>query len=307
MIAGHTRPDGDCVGSCMGLYHYIHDNYPHIAVDVRLEPISDSYRVIAGTDQIISTYDDDKIYDLFIGLDASDKERLANAVKYFDTAAHRICIDHHISNTGYADDNHILPKASSTCEVLADLMDMDKVSYDAAMALYIGIICDTGVFKYSSTSRHTMDIAGCLMEKGIPYSDLIDGVFYRKSFKQNQLLGRCLQESRLTLGGKVIVSIVPKGILDSLQAGHNDLEGVIDQLRVTDGIEVAVLASESQPGSYKFSLRSNHFVDVSAIAAVFGGGGHVRAAGFTAAGDAGQTFCRVEAMIKEQLEVCTME
>ncbi len=307
MIAGHTRPDGDCVGACMGLWHYIHDNYPHIEADVRLEPIADSYRVVKGTDQIISSYDDDKTYDLFIGLDASDKGRLANAGKYFDTAAKRICIDHHISNPGYADENHILPEASSTCEVLTDLMEMDKISYDAAFALYMGIVCDTGVFKYSNTSHHTMDIAGALMAKGIPFSDVIDGVFYRKTFMQNQLLGRCLMESRLTLNGKLIACIIDKEVLDAFHADHSDLEGVIDQMRVTKGIEVAVLASASDGDKYKFSMRSNQYVDVSRIANEFGGGGHVRAAGFSVNGDAEAVFSQVETMVKEQLEACMTE
>lgn len=307
MIAGHTRPDGDCVGACMGLWHYIHDNYPHIRADVRLEPVSDSYKVVSCTELIMNTYDDDTVYDLFIALDASDLGRLAGAVKYFETAGHRICIDHHISNPSYADENHILPDASSTCEVLADLMDMEKISRDAATALYMGIICDTGVFKYSNTSHHTMDVAGKLMEKGIPYSDLIDGVFYRKTFMQNQLLGHCLTDAKLTLGGKVIVSVVDSTVLDSFHAAHADLEGVIDQLRVTEGIEVAVLASETDQVGYKFSLRSNHYVDVSSIAAEFGGGGHVRAAGFSAAGDPWENYRKVENMIKEQLEACTME
>lgn len=307
IIAGHTRPDGDCVGACMGLWHYIHDNYPHIRADVRLEPIPDSYKVVAGTDQIISTYDDDKCYDLFIALDASDTGRLAGAGRYFETAGHRICIDHHISNPSYADENYILPGASSTCEILADLMDMRKVSVEAATALYMGIICDTGVFKYSSTSHHTMDVAGQLMEKGIPYSDLIDGVFYRKTFMQNQLLGKCLTKAGLALDGRIIVCVVDRSVLDSFHAAHSDLEGVIDQLRVTEGIEVAVLASETDAAGYKFSLRSNHCVDVSSIAACFGGGGHVRAAGFSAAGDPWENYRKVEQMIKEQLEACTME
>ena len=86
MIAGHTRPDGDCVGACMGLWHYIRDNYPYIQADVRLEPVPDSYKVIKGVEQIISDYEDDRTYDLFIALDASDKGRLAGAQKYFDTA-----------------------------------------------------------------------------------------------------------------------------------------------------------------------------------------------------------------------------
>ena len=82
----------------MGLWHYLRDNYPEIEADVRLEPVPESYKVIAGVEQIIGSYEDDKVYDLFIALDASDKGRLAGAQKYFDTAKHRICIDHHISN-----------------------------------------------------------------------------------------------------------------------------------------------------------------------------------------------------------------
>ena len=73
IIAGHTRPDGDCVGACMGLWHYLRDNYPEIEADVRLEPVPESYKVIAGVEQIIGSYEDDKVYDLFIALDASDK------------------------------------------------------------------------------------------------------------------------------------------------------------------------------------------------------------------------------------------
>lgn len=309
MIAGHTRPDGDCVGACMGLWHYIKVKYPQIEADVRLEQISDSYKVINASEKIVSTYDDDKVYDLFIALDASDKGRLAKAQKYFDTAKYRICIDHHISNAGYADENVIVPNASSTCEVLADLMEMADVSYDAAVALYIGIICDTGVFKYSSTSRHTMDIAGQLMEKGIPYSDLIDDVFYRKSFKQNQILGLALDKAQLVLNGKMIKCILEKADMDRFEAQHSDLEGIIDQLRLTKGIEVALLASASDgdENTYKFSMRSNHYVDVASVAAKFGGGGHIRAAGFSAMGDIHQLDAAVEKCIKEQLDTCTME
>ena len=309
IIAGHTRPDGDCVGACMGLWHYLRDNYPEIEADVRLEPVPESYKVIAGVEQIIGSYEDDKVYDLFIALDASDKGRLAGAQKYFDTAKHRICIDHHISNPGYADENMIVSDASSTCEVLTGLMAMEAISYDAAVALYIGIICDTGVFKYSNTSRHTMDMAGCLMEKGIPYSDLIDDVFYRKSYKQNKILGYALQKCRPVLDNRMIVCVLEKQELDRLGAGHGDLEGIIDQLRLTRDIEVALLASASdtEANTYKFSMRSNHFVDVSAVAGKFGGGGHVRAAGFSAVGDINEIYHTAEALIKEQLDTCTME
>ena len=309
IIAGHTRPDGDCVGACMGLWHYIKDNYPQIEAEVRLEPIPESYKVINGVEHVISTYEDDKVYDLFIALDASDKERLAKAQKYFDTAKHRICIDHHISNQGFADENLVVADASSASEVLCGLMEMDKISYDAAMALYIGIICDTGVLKYSNTSHHTMDMAGRLMEKGIPYSDLIDDVFYRKSFKQNKILGFALEKCQLVLGGQMIMCILEREELDRFEAGHGDLEGIIDQLRLTRGVEVALLASaaDGENDTYKFSLRSNHYVDVAAVAGKFGGGGHVRAAGFSAFGNVTEIYNTIEQLIKEQLDTCTME
>ena len=199
--------------------------------------------------------------------------------------------------------------ASSTCEVLTGLMAMEAISYDAAVALYIGIICDTGVFKYSNTSRHTMDMAGCLMEKGIPYSDLIDDVFYRKSYKQNKILGYALQKCRPVLDNRMIVCVLERPELDRLGAGHGDLEGIIDQLRLTRDIEVALLASASdtEANTYKFSMRSNHFVDVAAVAGKFGGGGHVRAAGFSAVGDINEIYHTAEALIKEQLDTCTME
>ena len=153
IIAGHTRPDGDCVGACMGLWHYLRDNYPEIEADVRLEPVPESYKVIAGVEQIIGSYEDDKVYDLFIALDASDKGRLAGAQKYFDTAKHRICIDHHISNPGFADTNHVKGEISSASEVLYSLLDKEKIDLDIATAIYTGMIHDTGVFQYSSTSR----------------------------------------------------------------------------------------------------------------------------------------------------------
>jgi phosphoesterase RecJ-like protein len=152
-----------------------------------------------------------------------------------------------------------------------------------------------------------MDVAGQLIEKKIPFSELIDGVFYRKTLMQNQLLGRCLMDSKTMLDHQLIVSVVSKETMAAFGAVHSDLEGVIDQLRVTDGIEVAMLVSETSDHVYKFSLRSNQIVDVNQVAQAFGGGGHIRAAGFTASGEAEKLIVQVEKLVKEQLTSCTME
>jgi len=300
-IAGHTRPDGDCVGSCMALYNYIINNYQEINVDVYLEPIADNYRIIKHTEMIKSSYEEKASYDLFIALDTSDLKRLEGALKHFASASKTLCIDHHISNTKFADENYVIAESSSTCEVLYDLMEDEKISLDTAEALYIGILSDTGCFKHSNTSEKTMNIAGRMISRGVRFSMLIDAVFYQKTFMQNQLLGRCLIESLLILDGRCIVSIVSKEILEFYRAKSKDLEGVIDQLRITKGVEVAILLTETGAFSYKISMRSNGTVDVNKIASYFGGGGHVLAAGASMTGTKHDVINNLIRHIGEQL------
>ena len=281
-IGGHVRPDGDCVGSCLALYNYMLDNFG-MAPDVYLEPIPESYQRVRGFDKVISDFSEDKSYDLFIVLDCSEKGRLGDAVKYFEQAKHTVCIDHHISQGTFADENQILSEASSACEVLYDFLDPDKISLETADCLYMGMMCDTGCFKYSCTSEKTMRIAGKLISIGVNTSKMMDEVFYQKTYKQNLLLGRCLLNSHLELDGTCIMCAVPQSLLDEYKAASSDLEGVIDQMRLTKGVEVAVLMTENKEGQWKLSLRSCEYVDVQKIVSVYGGGGHVHAAGATVA------------------------
>ena len=99
-IAGHVRPDGDCVGSCMAVYNYVRENMPQIQVDVYLQEIPESLDFLKGTEDIHHSCEENKTYDAFLALDCGDRERLGAAVRYFDSAKKRICVDHHISNTG---------------------------------------------------------------------------------------------------------------------------------------------------------------------------------------------------------------
>ena len=283
-IAGHVRPDGDCVGAVTGLYNYIKDNWPDKETDIYLEDFADVYLYAPGAEKARHTIRKDKIYDLFVILDVSDKERIGVAGEYLGTAKKTICIDHHISNSGVAQTDYIRSDMSSASEVLFTLFEEDKISKETATALYIGIICDTGCFKHSNTTRKTMETAGVLMEKGARSDVLIDAVFYSKTFMQNKLLGKCLDEAVLELGGKCIVCLVTRAMLNEFNADSKDLEGVIDQLRVTKGTEVAVLMTQIKAGEYKLSMRSNGKVDVNKVCAAYGGGGHILAAGATAHG-----------------------
>lgn len=298
-ISGHIRPDGDCVGSCLGLYNYIIDNYD-LKPDVYLEEIPMSYRKVQGWEQVISKTQG-KTYDVFIALDCGDQDRLGFSAEILNRAKKTICIDHHISHRGFTDESEVRPQASSSCEVLFDLLDEDRISLRTAECLYMGIICDTGCFKYSCTSEHTMCVAGKLMSKGVNTARMIDEVFYEKTFMQNQLLGECLLRCHLELDGKCIICDVPQSLLDQYHAVSSDLEGVIDQMRLTRGVETAALLTENSDGSWKLSLRACEYVDVQAIAATYGGGGHIKAAGATISGDIDWIEADLLAKIKEQI------
>lgn len=284
LIAGHLRPDGDCVGAAVASYLYLKKIYPEAQISAYVEKVPEVYRFLDPEHSIFVEKLPGEPVDLFLSLDSSTKDRLGEAEHLFDTAARTACIDHHVSNLGYAMENYVEAGSSSTCEVLYGLMEEELIDLPIAEAIYIGIIMDTGVFRYSNTSKKTMKIAGSLMEKGVPFWKYIDECFYQRTYTQTQLLGRTLLTSMRLMEGRVIVATVTRRMLEFYGAQTEDIEGIIDQLRVTKGVEVALLLQEIDDQQYKVSMRSNTFVDVSRIAVYFGGGGHVKAAGCTMRG-----------------------
>lgn len=284
-IAGHVRPDGDCVGSCVGLSLYLKENFPELEqVDVYLEEIPESYHILRGTREILHDCTADRQYDLFIALDCGDKERLGAAVKYFDTAKSTVCYDHHISNTGFAERNYIDPQISSTSELVYRVMEKECISKETAEALYMGIVHDTGIFQYSCTSPETHEAAAELLRKGIRASEIVDTTYMEKTYVQNQILGRALLESIMVLDRRCIISAIRLKDMAFYGITPKDLDGIVSQLRLTKGVEVALFLHEIGNHEYKVSMRSKSIVDVSSIAKFFGGGGHVRAAGCTMQG-----------------------
>lgn len=300
-IAGHVRPDGDCVGSCLGVYNYIRTYYPDVDVRIYLEPIPNIFKFMKGSAEIRSQYNDESTFDLFIALDCGDAGRLGEAYKYFETARHTVCIDHHLSNQSFAEQNYIFPEASSASELVFELIDSGKITKEIAECIYTGIVHDTGVFQYSCTSAKTMNIAGVLMDKGIDYSRIIDETFYAKTFEQNQVLGYALLNSRLYLDGKVIASCVTDEVMQRYHVLPKHLDGVVSQLRVTKGVEVAVFLYQTGDNSFKVSTRASGNVNLAEIAMKFGGGGHAKAAGFSMNGEPEQIIGLINAEIKKQL------
>lgn len=302
-IAGHVRPDGDCMGSCMGLYLYLKTYHPEISVDLYLENPRDVFSYLARFDEIIDREPEPGlVYDLFVTLDVSARDRLALAGEAFEQAKRTVCIDHHLSNPGFGDENYIRAEVSSASEVLYTLLEPEKVTKDIAEAIYTGIIHDTGVFQYSSTSPETMRIAGELMKTGFPFSEIIDRSFYQKTYLQNQVMGRVLAESIMVLGGKCVIGYMKRKDMLFYGVTGRELDGIVSQLRLTKGVEVAIFLYEHAPQHFKVSLRSNGRTDVSQVAAFFGGGGHVRAAGCDLVGSMYDVINNLTLPIERQLK-----
>lgn len=301
-VGGHVRPDGDCVGSAMGLYQYVRENFPEKEIHVYLEEIPNTFKFMNGTGEIRHEIPEDKVYDLFVVLDCGDVGRLGFSAPLYENAKKSFCVDHHISNQAFADENYIYPDASSTSELVYDLLDYDKISEETAECLYTGMVHDTGVFRYSCTQPSTMRAAASLMEKGIDFTKIITETFDEKSYTQNQILGRALLESILFMDGRCIVSVVTKKVMDFYQVQPKHLDGIVSQLKLTKGVETAIFMYELEPGSFKVSLRSTEAVDVSEVAKYFGGGGHMRAAGCTMNGTMYDVINNLSRRIELQLE-----
>ncbi len=300
-ISGHVRPDGDCIGSVMGLYLYLKKALPEAQIDVYLEKPADIFGCIKEIEQIRSECRKEMKYDVFVALDCN-AERLGDFYALYENAGKRINIDHHISNPGSGDVWVIEPQRSSTCELLYDLMEEEQIDEEAAKALYIGIIHDTGVFKYSNTSPRTLQIAAKLISFGFDFPKIIDETFYEKNYIQSQIMGRAILESIRFLDGRCIVSMIDRKTMDFYQARPHDLDGIVNQLRIVKGVECAIFMYETGSMEYKVSMRSNGKVDVAAIAVQFGGGGHVRAAGCYMNGTYHDAINNLSLHIAEQLK-----
>ncbi len=283
-ICGHIKPDGDCIGATLALSLYLKKRLPESDITVFSDEIASCFDCVEGIKQFNYAFDKEQP-EVFIVVDTTEN-RTGNGEKYFKNAKKTINIDHHVSNAeGCGMVNYIVPTASSASELIYDLIDPAYLDKEIAEAIYLGIAHDTGVFKYSCTAPKTLRIVADLIEYGFDFPTLLDKTFYEKTYLQNLILGRILLESQMHLDGKVISGFINMKTMVEMGVCGKDFDGVINQLRITEGTDSAIFMYQINAVTYKVSLRSKHIVDVSKIAEHFGGGGHVRAAGFYCKGE----------------------
>lgn len=302
-ISGHENPDGDCVGSCCAMALFLRKMMPEAQVDIYLETFAESLeRNIPGADTVLHDLSDNcEKYDAFIILD-SNSERTGNARELFDQAAVRINIDHHRTNPGSGEFNYIDGNASSACELVYNVIDRDRLDAQIAQALYVGIVTDTGVFQYSNTGQSTMAAAGHLMTFGFDSSAIIREVFFERSAVNMRVLGTALVKAELIMDGKCQFCILNREELSRFGAKRQDMDGISEQMLLTEGVDCSVFIHEDEDGAWRTSLRSRKIVDVSRTASLLGGGGHIRAAGATLRTDLSEAVNVLRKDIEEQLE-----
>lgn len=299
-ISGHIKPDGDCIGATLALSLYLQKRLPDAEVTVFSEPLSPAFSCVPGIDTFCTSFDKPN-QDVFIVVDTVEN-RIGSAQQYFKNAAKTINIDHHVSNeSGCAMVNYVVPTASSASELIYDLIEESYIDEQIAMAIYLGIAHDTGIFKYSNTSPKTLRIVAKLIEYGFDFTELLDKTFYEKEYSQNLALGRILLESRRFMDGRVIFGFMDLKTMAAMQVDSGSFDGVINQLRITKGVECAIFMYQMNSCTYKVSLRSSQFVDVARIAVAFGGGGHKRAAGFYVKGNPEDILQQILSLIEVDL------
>ena len=279
VILTHENPDGDAMGCSLAMYNALKQLNKN--VDVIIPEFSKCFNFLPGAEDIKK--ESNKNYDLAIAVDCSDAKRLNGFVNYFENAKVKIEIDHHGVNTMFADYNYVDPVAPACAQILVKVLPYWKVEItkEIGTCLLTGIITDTGGFKYSGVTSETFEFVAWLLQKGVNVSNVYRNVLQtttRASFELNRIARNRIEFYE---NDKIAFTYITQEDEIKVGAETGDYEGIVDIGRDIEGVEVSIFLREIEKGGYKASLRSNDYVNVSDICLMFGGGGHIKAAGCT--------------------------
>lgn len=300
VIVTHENPDGDAVGSSLAMYHALKGLKKN--VDIIIPEYAKCFNELPGIDEVIK--ESDKVYDLAISLDAATDKLLNVWVKYFREADQRIVIDHHSTNTMFGDINYVDLSAPACAQVVYMLIKHYrwKITPEIGTCIMAGIITDTGGFQYSGVSRDTFNIAAELLDAGVNISKVYKKVFDTKTKSSFELRRIALDRMEFLEDDKIAFTYITNEDERKVNAGVGDYEGIVSEGRSIEGVEVSIFLHELKDGEFKISLRSNSYVNISDVCIMFGGGGHIRAAGAKMTADPLVIRDKVVNEVKRQLK-----
>ena len=289
LIASHAEPDGDCLGSLVALGLALGKLDKTITL-FNSSPIPAVYRFLPGVERIVKQIKEAKEYDLAVVLDCGDILRVGEDSSVVEQIPILINIDHHVSNTGFGDIQLIDTNACATAELVYRLIEALEIPFDKAIAtaIYLGILTDTGSFRFSNTNPAAFAISKAMIDIGVEPHTVAQRVFGTYSLGRIKLLNMALNSIEISENGKLSLMTISRSMLNSTGTSTEDIDGLINYARRIEDVKVAALIHEIKNGAGKFtnmnryhvSLRSDSTVDVAKIASKFGGGGHTSAAGF---------------------------
>ncbi len=303
-IVGHSIPDGDSVGSILALYLGLSSLGKRVKI-IMQDSLSSVYEYLPAIDRFCTPDEIDVMPENVILLDCSRLDRTGEKVlnRMHETKL-IINIDHHQDNDMFGDYNYVNPLASSTAEIIYELLTIIEVeiSNDLADCIFAGIVMDTGSFMNSNTSSTTMKLASMLLDKGADVDKARNNLLESKPHKEVLLLRQGLQHLEFYKNGRIALMKLPYEEVKHIDALEIHPEGTINYVRSIKGVEVALLFREVSPGLVKIGYRSKNEVDVAALANRLGGGGHKRAAGAQKQGSLDEVSRLVIEMVEDVLD-----
>ena len=279
-VVGHVRPDGDCIGSQLGLAMALKSQDKKV-ICWNQDPIPRKLAFL-DPDQLLMPPKPGRAFDCVIGTDSASFERLGRVGECIQERKLLINIDHHESNTRYGDLNWIAGRQPSTGELIFRLLRAANwaITKPIADCLFTAISTDTGSFQYPSTRPNTYYVAGKLVDRGADLARICNEVYQSYPLSRVRLLRHVFNHFRLTHDNQIAYFWLKKADFARTGAGPDDTEGLIDHIRAIEPVTVACVFEEVEPDLTRISLRSkSEKVNVSDIAGKFGGGGHPAAAG----------------------------
>ena len=298
VITGHRTPDGDAVGSVYALGMALR----HIKKDVCvvLEEYNERFNIIAGRELLYVGEPDELEPDMLIALDCASGERLGAASSLLNKARCTVNIDHHVSNTGFAQINYIDSGSSSTCEIIFGILnELGVIDKDIAAALYAGIIYDTGGLRHSSTTISTLHAVSRLMERGISFTKIYNELMHTHTVTETRAMGRAIKNLYLVENGAIACTYITCLDLNETGSTIADLGDICEYAVNISGVRFALFVYQRLDGiGCKVSMRSKS-TPINGIAEFFGGGGHSLAAGFDFNGTPEQAQAVVIEMLRK--------
>ena len=285
LLIAHKDPDADAIGSMLALGKALTDAKKEVIL-LAEKPVSPPYIHMKGADRIVQSFDPEKNIDFIIALDCSDIGRLGGCLGGLEKKRPLVNIDHHATNDSFGDLNLIDPKSSSTGELVARLVKAAGLPFGMEVAenIFSAIQADTGSFRYDNTTPASMKLGAEMMEYGVKPWEISRRLTDEYSLARLKLLELGLHTIEFHYDGRLGMMTLSLEMFEKAGAQQSESERFVDYPRSVAGVEIAALIRQTGKEDYKFSLRSNIRVDVASLASRFGGGGHIRAAGFESRG-----------------------